>query len=115
MLSKCSNPSCGESFKYLDDGQLFRLETEPLTNLSEVKDPEYFWLCSSCCRRMTLRLNDDAKVMAVPLSNPSARGEGTHFVLLERRQGVLLSTIHFLRQPDKTEKNHEKAKAAHAG
>jgi hypothetical protein len=55
MLAKCMNSSCFESFRRLDAGQLFRLETAQTAG-SSTNSTEYFWLCRDCSARMTLRL-----------------------------------------------------------
>ncbi len=43
MLGKCTNPSCSISFRYLEEGMLFRLETDPALRWSNPKTPEYYW------------------------------------------------------------------------
>ena len=59
MLAKCANPSCTASFRYLREGKLFRLE------LVSERRYEHFWLCSDCCRTLTLAV--DGRVVARPL------------------------------------------------
>ncbi len=66
MLSKCANPDCAEPFLYLCQGKLFRLEIiEEADGHPSVQDTnqkfkgahrrtEYYWLCESCCKRMTV-------------------------------------------------------------
>ena len=103
MLNKCANPDCRESFRYLQKGRLFRVEEEPQPNSVEPKDPEYFWLCSECSKRMTLRLDETAGVITVTQSESVAWQGGAHFVLLERRHGTLLSLIHFSAKGEKPE------------
>ncbi len=70
MVAKCSNPSCSTSFHYLKEGSLFRLESEPAGRPSNFIRVEYFWLCQGCSRAMTLRLEEDGTVIAVPLPEP---------------------------------------------
>jgi len=43
MLGKCTNPSCSVSFRYLEEGTLFRLETDPALRWSNPKTREYYW------------------------------------------------------------------------
>lgn len=63
MLSKCANPNCAASFRYLHDGKLFRMETPPLLAAASEharKPPqriEFFWLCQTCSEHMTLVYN----------------------------------------------------------
>lgn len=61
MLGKCTNPSCSASFRYLEEGILFRLETGPALRLSNPKKPEYYWLCRSCSAAMTLHISKEGK------------------------------------------------------
>ena len=59
MLSKCLNPACTSSFRYLRDGRIFQLEIAPSPNSpSPFRRREYFWLCGSCCSTMTVVLRD---------------------------------------------------------
>ena len=59
MLSKCLNPACTASFRYLRDGRIFQLEIPPSPNSSSpFRRREYFWLCGSCCSTMTVVLQD---------------------------------------------------------
>jgi len=64
MLSKCANPGCQSSFRYLHEGKLYRLETvvdgsEYLfgteTEVLNHRHLEFFWLCDDCASKMTLR------------------------------------------------------------
>jgi hypothetical protein len=41
MVSRCFNPDCPESFRYLEKGSLFRLEPDAATN-APVIEAEYF-------------------------------------------------------------------------
>lgn len=65
MLSKCANPECTKRFLYLCQGKLFRFEVEeddaPQAahgsgqKLSSIhRRTEYYWLCESCSKRMTV-------------------------------------------------------------
>lgn len=70
MLGKCSNPSCSAPFRYLQNGQLFRLEADPLLRTSTFNKPEYFWLCDHCSSTMTLRIGGEGKVTPIVLPAP---------------------------------------------
>lgn len=97
MLDKCSNPSCGESFRYLQHGKLFRLEGDPNTNALRAAKPEYFWLCRSCAMTMTLRIGDGAKIRTLRVPDSiHATESSVDFVPMDRRQGLVLSCLHFL-------------------
>ncbi len=98
MLNTCANPNCSESFRYLRDGQLFRLQAEVKGSSSEISNPEYFWLCPRCSETMSLRLAEDRRVIAVlALKAPCPEITQSDFMPLERRGGLLLSCLQSLR------------------
>jgi len=119
MLGKCTNPSCTASFRYLQDGVLFRLEVDPALRLPNPKQPEYYWLCHSCASAMTLRLGPEGKVIPVPLSarvdssrdsrrqggRPSGR-LGPDFIPSKPQNGLLLTSVHFA-----TERHHRRSRS----
>jgi len=124
MLGKCTNPSCSASFRYLQEGVLFRLEVDPALRLPNPKQPEYYWLCHSCASAMTLRLSREGKVIPVPQSarvdssrdsrrqggRPSGR-QGPDFIPSKPQNGLLLTGVHFA-----TERHHRsRSKGAAAG
>ena len=90
MLSKCANPDCVATFRYLQQGKLFRLEKERTRDFSQSPEPEYFWLCGNCSETISLRLDQDSKIMMVTILLPETAG-GSRFVALDRRDGLLLS------------------------
>ncbi len=63
MVSKCANPSCGESLKYFRGGKLYLFESMPPSSGSGsafgngAEHCEYFWLCQRCAIKMTLALD----------------------------------------------------------
>jgi hypothetical protein len=58
MVAKCANPPCRTRFRYLGEGRLFRIEIESSKN-------EYFWLCSDCASKMTLKAKRGKGVIVV--------------------------------------------------
>jgi hypothetical protein len=90
MLSKCANPDCLAPFLYLHQGKLFRLDTADKDASGQdagdrdtaaqktqkmAQNLEFFWLCSDCSVKLTLRYRKGAGVVTVPLSeNASAVG-----------------------------------------
>jgi len=60
MVTKCANPSCHVSFRYLREGRLFLVEPPPFgpTGKAEFQErphqSEYFWLCERCAHTMTI-------------------------------------------------------------
>jgi hypothetical protein len=58
MLSKCANPECSQKFRFLHEGQIFRLSPTPeLQPLEAALSPlfnERFWLCDRCAKTMTV-------------------------------------------------------------
>ena len=95
MLAKCTNPSCSASFRHLDEGMLFLLETDPIFGSSTAKATEYFWLCKDCSTGLTLRLTKDGRVTAGGLPQ-TLRGPQVAFVSVNRENGVLLRAVSFL-------------------
>ena len=69
MLSKCVNPACSASFRYLHEGKVFRLEREPLHSddtANQSHNFEYFWLCPVCSSFLTV-VYEDPVVKVQPL------------------------------------------------
>jgi hypothetical protein len=61
MISKCANPTCPASFRSLRDGRVFVGDGEVDHGSLEEQRPQrlrYLWLCSSCCRTMTVTVED---------------------------------------------------------
>jgi len=58
MLSKCANPECSASFRYLHEGRIFYLAPTPDLQIAMgMRHPalhERFWLCLPCSKAMTL-------------------------------------------------------------
>lgn len=96
MLSKCANPSCTESFRYLGKGRLFRLEADPVsrsyTSHPDTVQEEYFWICPKCSEHYTLHLDDDGQVSVIPLP-AGVKGKATHFAIISRTDGMLLRSV----------------------
>ncbi len=81
MLSKCANPDCPTSFRYLHEGKLFRIDMKPgaaeslptsITNGAAKKPPrriEFFWLCQTCAAEMTLSFQEGHGVTVRPLTS----------------------------------------------
>jgi hypothetical protein len=75
MLSKCANPDCSNRFLHLHEGKLFRWDGREIlqhphfkTDLSKPsRKLEFFWLCSDCCRWMTLVFRVGTGVTVRPL------------------------------------------------
>lgn len=76
MLAKCANPACSTPFRRLNEGKLFQVETHAPTDENErmsrrdgsARRIEHFWLCSECCRYVTLAVDERAGVITVPLA-----------------------------------------------
>jgi hypothetical protein len=57
MLSKCANPDCTKTLRYLREGKVFKIDS---AGKKAPRKVEHFWLCGDCSRTMTLvpdRLN----------------------------------------------------------
>jgi hypothetical protein len=94
MLTKCSSASCVAPFRYLGDGRLFRLETDPALGSSESNRMEYFWLCHACSSTVTLRLTGAGTVVTVLRPEP-IRGVSDSVALSStyRGKGLLLCSV----------------------
>lgn len=73
MLSKCANPMCSNVFRYFHEGKLYLSNAKAHSSPSRVL--ECFWLCSSCCRDMTIQIDHDHAVAVfrkqyTPISGP---------------------------------------------
>jgi hypothetical protein len=79
MLSKCANPACSNAFRYLHEGKLFLIESggHPMKGKSEAamqntgksRAIDHVWLCSSCCRYLTVYIDDENEVRVVRKPN----------------------------------------------
>ena len=75
MLAKCANPACSATFRYLHEGKLFAIESRAdslkrgppadAEYASRSKSPQNFWLCSSCCRDLTVQTDGDHGITLV--------------------------------------------------
>jgi hypothetical protein len=72
MVSKCANPDCNATFRYLHEGKLF---TVPRTSGQLDSTPwpqrkiccvEYLWLCQSCSPRLDIQLRVEGQIVIVP-------------------------------------------------
>jgi hypothetical protein len=70
MLSKCANPECSKTLRYLHQGKIFCLaptpEVETVMGELNPEMQERFWLCDECSKIMTL-VWGGATVRLVPL------------------------------------------------
>jgi hypothetical protein len=69
MLSKCANPVCSETFRYLHQGKIFHLTPTPAMQMAaEAKGlmTERFWLCDACAKELTV-IWDGTQAKVVPL------------------------------------------------
>jgi hypothetical protein len=75
MLSKCANPSCSATFRYLSEGKLYLVDVKAASVRHGARAEskyagksciyEYFWLCSSCCRDMTIQIDNKFEISVV--------------------------------------------------
>ena len=83
MVTKCANPLCGNQFHYLRDGRLFIVEVEEggslpasgpqLAGSKRARRIEHYWLCDECAPTLTLAVDRQRGVVAVPAGTPVAR------------------------------------------
>jgi hypothetical protein len=78
MISKCANPACTAHFLYLNQGKLFRVlrgsDEAPAPQMGvdpsvrkHVQRVEFFWLCSDCSVRLTVKYEKGFGVVVRPL------------------------------------------------
>lgn len=70
MLDKCANPACSAIFRRLSDGRVFVIELEDDYQSGprvRARQRQYFWLCTSCCRSMTVIAKKGNMAQVVPL------------------------------------------------
>ena len=72
MLTKCFNPSCSASFRFLHSGRLFHFEkrlpfTTKTASARMSSSGEFFWLCEKCAAELTLVQDPKRGVRTVPL------------------------------------------------
>ena len=75
MLTKCANPACNATFRYLRDGRVFKVERAPdqTPSIAGTKPPqlvEHYWLCDDCAVQMTLGIDFYGNVITLPLEEP---------------------------------------------
>ena len=80
MVSKCANPVCSASFRYFREGRLFEIEVTAGQNAgpaSSQRKPhrkvEYFWLCPTCAKELTVRADELDGAITVPLVGTAVR------------------------------------------
>ncbi len=70
MLSKCANPPCSSTFRYLHEGKLYLVNSishcdgRRRLSTAAIKS-EYAWLCSVCSSYMTIIINEENGTMMV--------------------------------------------------
>ena len=87
MLSKCANPVCSASFRFLHEGKVFSVTLAPrpaskgpadyLWGSPVPRRVEYYWLCDNCSRTMTL-VWDHGRVAVRPRSLAKAADVAHH-------------------------------------
>jgi hypothetical protein len=65
MLSKCANPICPATFRYLHEGRLYVIAPKEALVRHRVGcsiksgQLEYAWLCSSCSLYLTIEVDEE--------------------------------------------------------
>jgi hypothetical protein len=58
MVSKCANPTCSGTFRYLHEGIIFHVAVgsaaQEKVAIQGIPKIERFWLCGECSRKMTV-------------------------------------------------------------
>ncbi len=93
------------TFRYLNEGKLFRLELDSVHEEGEwdgsMQLEEYFWLCDRCCLSYKLQLDPQGNVVAVSLPRlPKERQ--LQVCTISRAAGKLLRSVGAFRKRDHT-------------
>ena len=78
MLSKCANPSCLTTFRYLHEGRLYVItHRETLAGRkprcsSKSGQLEYAWLCSHCSLFLTIQIDEEFGARVVRKLEPKS-------------------------------------------
>ncbi len=83
MLSKCANPDCASSFRYLHQGRIFSLILGPEPSGAHAvwdhaleRPIERYWLCEVCAQTMTIASVDGHVVVRrLPPDRPARSQE----------------------------------------
>jgi hypothetical protein len=74
MVSKCANPTCSGTFRYLREGIIFHVAVgsaaQEKVAIQGIPKIERFWLCGECSRKMTV-ISHASGVLVVPLEQLS--------------------------------------------
>jgi hypothetical protein len=72
MLGKCANPGCPAAFRYLHEGKVYLVDCKAAfakrkTGTSgklagALYKREYYWLCASCSRDLTIQIDGNYRV-----------------------------------------------------
>lgn len=101
MISKCANPECFATFRYLHEGKLFEFEVrlfdelfvEPSSashNEKPSREIECFWLCDSCASTMTIVGEPNThRIVIVPLQDDSEEDVLQRVLPLANRQAKI--------------------------
>ncbi len=85
VISKCANPECFATFRYLHEGKLFEFEVRLFDELfvdpssashneKPSREIERFWLCDSCASTMTIVGEPNThSIVIVPLQDDVRR------------------------------------------
>ncbi len=73
MLSKCANPACSQSFRYLREGKLFEIDTKVASEATVAdgkrsRRVEFFWLCGQCSTGLTVINDKDRGIITIPIN-----------------------------------------------
>ena len=76
MVSKCANPGCFATFRYLHEGKLFVVGEHPTlgaaTSPAALHGVRCFWLCSQCSRTLAViyDAHDGMRLIPAPAARP---------------------------------------------
>jgi hypothetical protein len=81
MLNRCANPGCARRFRKLEDGKLFLVEVDIAEAAAGAgrfgRHLEHYWLCDQCASVLTLSIQQERGVVAVPLAHSMKKKPAT--------------------------------------
>lgn len=108
VLSKCSNSHCAAVFRKLNEGKVFVLENDGAARIHQSRR-EYFWLCPDCSSKMTLRLGEGRKVLAILLPHVlQHKPDEVSVFSQDRKDGLILRSLSFPQARGSASRKHLK-------
>jgi hypothetical protein len=77
MVSKCANPNCFATFRYLHEGKVVVVDERAADGDGVFRAAPHrarcFWLCSQCSRTLAVVYDSERGMRLIPAPSPSVR------------------------------------------